>query len=158
MIRLIEKVVAYITKDNDLLVFLHLDFPEAGIQVPSGTVKDGETPIQATFREVFEETGLKNVEYVSYLGNELFDTSMIGKDEFHHRHYFHLRCTGDAQASWIHSEDDPSNEPGKSIFFSFYWTSLENAPKLSGGLGKMLPLIRVVEVPLKVLATNQDSA
>jgi 8-oxo-dGTP pyrophosphatase MutT (NUDIX family) len=143
MVNLIEKVVAYITKDRNLLVLQHLDFPEAGIQVPAGTVKDGETPIQATFREVFEETGLKNVEYVSYLGDEVFDASIIGKNELHHRYYFHLTCIGDNQETWIHSEDDPSNEPGKSIFFNFYWVPIDDVPILAGDLDKMLPLIRV---------------
>lgn len=145
MVSLIEKVVTYITKDGNLLVFLHQDFPEAGVQVPSGTVKEGETPIQAAFREVFEETGLKNVEYVSYLGDEMFDASAIGKNELHHRHFFHLSCMGDAMESWTHTEDDPSDEPGKSILFKIFWVSFEDVPILSGGLGKMLPQIRIIK-------------
>ncbi len=140
----IEKVVAYVTKGSSLLVFAHADFPEVGIQVPSGTVKDGETPIQAAFREVFEETGLKNVEYVSYLGDEIFDASALGKDEIHHRHYFHLSCD-DAAQSWTHSENDPSSGIEKSILFNLYWESFENVPSLSGGLGKMLPKIRIIK-------------
>ncbi len=144
MVRLVEKVVTYITKDGNLLVFEHLDFSEVGIQVPSGTVKEGETPIQAAFREVFEETGLKNVEYVSYLGDELFDASAIGKNELHHRHYFHLSCD-EAMQSWTHSEDDPSGEQGKSILFKIFWVPFEDVPILSGGLGKMLPQIRIIK-------------
>lgn len=144
MVSLIEKVVTYITKDGELLVFEHLDYPKAGVQVPSGTVKEGETPIQAAFREVFEETGLKNVEYVSYLGDELFDASTIGKNELHHRHFFHLRCD-EAMQSWTHSENDPSDESGKPILFKIFWVPFEDVPILSGGLGKMLPQIRIIK-------------
>ena len=37
-----QKVLAYIIQDDRLLVFRHTQFPEAGIQVPGGTVEQGE--------------------------------------------------------------------------------------------------------------------
>ena len=43
----IKKVFAYITNQNRLLVFRHLDFPEAGIQVPAGTVMANEDLVTA---------------------------------------------------------------------------------------------------------------
>lgn len=43
----IKKVYSYITHQDLLLLFVHVDFPEAGIQVPGGTVEPGETPIDA---------------------------------------------------------------------------------------------------------------
>ena len=59
MSKIIEKVTAFIirkSKDgNDLLLFEH---PNAGIQIPAGTVEDQETPEKAIIREVAEETGL----------------------------------------------------------------------------------------------------
>ena len=64
----IDKVYAYITHANKLLVFKHVDFPEAGIQVPAGTMDAGETPEMAVMREVFEETGLKGLVLKKYLG------------------------------------------------------------------------------------------
>ena len=39
-----RKVFAYITHRCHLLVFWHVDVPEAGIQVPAGTVEPGESP------------------------------------------------------------------------------------------------------------------
>ncbi len=39
-----HKVYAYITHGHRLLVFSHRDFPEAGIQVPGGTMEEGEDP------------------------------------------------------------------------------------------------------------------
>ena len=38
----IQKVYAYITRAEQLLVFSHVDFPEAGIQVPGGTLEPGD--------------------------------------------------------------------------------------------------------------------
>ena len=42
MTELVEKAFAYITRDDELLVFRHVDSPEAGIQVPAGTIEPGE--------------------------------------------------------------------------------------------------------------------
>ena len=44
--------------EQELLVFEHAGMPEAGLQVPGGTVDDGESPLQAVAREVLEESGL----------------------------------------------------------------------------------------------------
>ena len=63
-----KKVVAYITYQDSLLVFRHTDFPEAGIQVPAGTVDAGESVEAAVFREAWEESGLEDLEICNYLG------------------------------------------------------------------------------------------
>lgn len=71
MPRTVEKVTAFVTRQSkgrhDLLLFKH---PNAGIQIPAGTVEDGETPEQAVIREVNEETGLapSSVSIRQYLG------------------------------------------------------------------------------------------
>ena len=46
-----HKVYAYITYANRLLVFRHVDGPDAGIQVPGGTIEEGEAPDEAVMRE-----------------------------------------------------------------------------------------------------------
>jgi 8-oxo-dGTP pyrophosphatase MutT (NUDIX family) len=65
----VEKVTAFVTRDNgldyDLLVFQH---PNAGVQLPAGTVEMGESPEQAVLREVVEETGLQRVKIKRMLG------------------------------------------------------------------------------------------
>lgn len=63
-----HKVFAYFTHSHRLLVFRHADFPEAGIQVPAGTVQPDENSDEAVLREVYEETGLSNFTEVYFPG------------------------------------------------------------------------------------------
>lgn len=57
-----EKAYGFVLREGavgrELLVFEHAGMPEAGLQVPGGTVEAGETPLQAVAREVLEESGL----------------------------------------------------------------------------------------------------
>ena len=75
MNEIIQKVTAFIVRERcgvkELLVFKH---PTAGVQIPAGTVENGEDIETAVKREVYEETGLQSVEIEEYLGcfeNEL---------------------------------------------------------------------------------------
>lgn len=65
----LRKVTALITRKieaiPDLLVFHH---PSAGVQLPAGTVEPSESFSSAVIREVFEETGLKQVTIRKVLG------------------------------------------------------------------------------------------
>jgi 8-oxo-dGTP pyrophosphatase MutT (NUDIX family) len=67
--RIVEKVTAFITRESknghELLLFEH---PNAGIQIPAGTVEDDETPVEAVIRECIEETGLASLSIRRYLG------------------------------------------------------------------------------------------
>lgn len=55
------KVVSYVVRDRQLLVFSHDDIPleVVGVQVPAGTIEPGEQPEVAAVREVLEETGVR---------------------------------------------------------------------------------------------------
>ena len=70
-----EKVTAFVTQERNgikmLLVFKH---PNAGIQIPAGSVEIGEDIETTAIRETYEETGLQDVKIEKYLGcfeNEL---------------------------------------------------------------------------------------
>ncbi len=68
-----ERVVCYITRGLELLVFLHeAKYPTAGIQVPAGGLEAGESIFEAAIREAFEETGLQNLEIKTHLGSGLY--------------------------------------------------------------------------------------
>ena len=141
-----EKVVAYITHTDPesgrlrLLVFTHPDAPEAGIQVPAGTIKPGESPSEAVLREAEEETGLTDLELVRFLGERTIDFRPWGRDEFHHRHFFHLRVLSAPPDTWLHHETDPDGSSGHPpIPFSFYWVPLpDGVPDLIGEQGALL--------------------
>ena len=81
MNEVVQKVTAFIVRERggvkEVLVFKH---PTAGIQIPAGTVEEGEDLETAVKREAYEETGLKFVEIEAYLGcfeNELENNQRI---------------------------------------------------------------------------------
>ena len=142
MTPVIYKVFAYITYQNRLLVFRHTDFPEAGIQVPAGTVKAGEELVTAVLREAQEETGLSDLAVQSYLGEQIRDMKDVGKDEIHHRHFFHLVCNSNPPNRWQHDETDPSDGGSIPIHFEFFCAGLPNQiPELICDHGILLPLL-----------------
>ena len=136
-----NKAFAYITNRNRLLVFIHPFAPEAGIQVPAGTVKANERPEEAVSREAFEETGLSDLIVDGFLGEYERDMSDFGKDEIHHRYFYHLRCEGDPPDNWRHEERDSFDDPKPiPIMFEFFWAPLpEGVPSLIADHGQMIP-------------------
>jgi len=69
MAGVIEKVTAFIIHEaNDGQRLLLIEHPNAGIQLPAGTVEANETPEEAALREAAEETGLTTVSIQRYLG------------------------------------------------------------------------------------------
>jgi len=66
---LVGKVTAFVTRESDRgRELVLLEHPNAGIQIPAGTVEPGETPAQAVMREAREETGLDHLSIRRYLG------------------------------------------------------------------------------------------
>jgi len=130
----VEKVLAYITRGNSLLVFTEPDFPEAGIQVPGGTLEPGETAQAGVLREAAEKTGLRALTIERFLGTRLYHSP---SGSISRRHYFHLMCEGDAPEEWIHWEQTPhGGEP--PIRLQLQWVNLDRVPELAGGRGALL--------------------
>jgi 8-oxo-dGTP pyrophosphatase MutT (NUDIX family) len=142
-----RKAFAYVTywrpvDGHRLLVFSHPNAPEAGIQVPAGTMRPDERPDEAALREAYEETGLSSLEMVSFLGEHLHDLSGPGRDEIHHRHFFHIRCVGEPPTVWRHHETDPDDGSPELPLFEVFWVSLpDGVPDLIAEHGIMLPAL-----------------
>lgn len=139
-----EKVYAYITQGDQLLVFRHVDAPEAGIQVPGGTVQPGESLPEAVLREAFEETGLADLDIVAELGDTwpVMDRE-VHPDAVHHRHFFQLRCADLLPATWRHEERFPS-DGSPPMMFEFIWMPLTEASEvLIAEMGALAHLARV---------------
>ena len=142
----VKKMLAYVTDGDKLLVFRHRDFPEAGLQVPGGTVKLGEEPEAAVMREVEEETGLSAVRLVCLLGQYNHhltpeDSQRWKRDEVQDRHVFHLKMTGPTSDEWLHHELHAEGEP--PIAFALFWMALDDPElDLAGGQGDLLWMLR----------------
>jgi 8-oxo-dGTP diphosphatase len=143
------KVFAYITKGSKLLVFEQPDSPEAGIQVPAGTLEEGETPETGVMREAWEETDLSGLKLCCFLGEQIRDMRDYNKQEIHHRYFYHLLCD-DAPETWSHGEFSPSDEPehDERILrhrFDFYWVDLADVPELIAEHGYFIARLKAHE-------------
>ena len=137
MTRRVTKVVAYVTRGTELLVFSQPASPEAGLQVPAGTVRPGEAIEAAVHREAREETGLPGLVLDRYLGERELDTAPFDREEIHERHFFHLTLTGDAPPVWSHLET--SGGEADPIKFAFRWHDLQvSVPVLIADQGALL--------------------
>lgn len=129
-----QKVIAYITHGDELLLFEEPDFPEAGTQVPGGTLESQELPAAGVMREASEETGLQDLRLVRSLGTVPYKAPS-GAQVL--RHFFHL-AAGDRKAEvWEHWESTPSTG-GSPIRFRFRWVRLPQVPALAAELDCML--------------------
>lgn len=124
-------------------MFRHLYQPEAGIQIPGGTVEEGETFAKAVLREASEETGLTGLLLHRFLGSETIDLSPYSIAETQIRAYYHLICSNQPPDTWQHEEKYPSDGSVETIIFDFYWVDLpDGVPVLAGGQGALLEQIQ----------------
>jgi hypothetical protein len=64
----------------------------------------------------------------------------LGRDEIHHRYFFHLRCTGDPPSIWRNHEPDPDDGGPVLPLFELFWAQLpDGVPDLIADHGIMLP-------------------
>ena len=129
----IGKVVAYIVRGDSLVVFTHENdenpLLESGLQVPAGTMHEGEEPADAVLREAFEETGLRGLRIVRYLGHD--EVTGPGSPP-QVRHFFHLEAD-DAPDEWLHVERDEGT--GAPRPFRLFWLGRSQAQLLAAAQG-----------------------
>jgi ADP-ribose pyrophosphatase YjhB (NUDIX family) len=123
--------MAYITRFNsrrtELLVYKHKNYPEAGIQVPAGTVEYDETIEEALYREIKEESGL--IDFLSVNKLKTYVYRHEGKSQYHERHVFHLKAKGETSERWEYKVNSEGEDAG--LIFSYYWVPIQAIPKLA---------------------------
>lgn len=136
--REVGKAYVYLVWDSKLLVFSQPDFPEAGIQVPGGTLDPDETPEAGARREAQEETGLK-LEELAF--ERLGETKFLHPNgELHHRHFFRVEAPGPYPETWDHWELYDAGGQGP-ILFHFRWHDLRNSVELAAEQGSFLEFL-----------------
>lgn len=94
------RVACYVTRkgSSNILVFEHVESPDAGAQLPTGGIKPAETIAAAAMREVFEKTGL-DARFKALLGY----ADAAGEDGSPHRTAYVGLDVDYAPDSWAHT-------------------------------------------------------
>ncbi|MGG0670556.1 NUDIX domain-containing protein [Lederbergia citrisecunda] len=139
-----RKVLAYITKDEHverkILVFEHKNHPEAGLQVPGGTIEEDEMLIDALYREIEEETGIRREQL--QLNGKVHKENYFPenqKDVIHERNIFHLTFIGGEETEW----DTIVNSTGKDngMIFHCRWVPVNDLPTLAASQDEAIDFI-----------------
>lgn len=112
----VQKACAYITRQTgELLVF---DGPgHDGLQIPKGTLEAGESPLEALFREVREESGLETLSGTTHLTTDVW-TRRESPPKRYVRHFFHSTVR-ESRDRWTYTVTDGGEEDGAE--FDLRW-------------------------------------
>ncbi len=133
----VRKALAYCIDGDRLLVLRHVDFgpEEVGIQVPGGSIRDGESPVAAALRELVEETGRTEFALVADLGMDAYDITPH-RDEVQERHFVLFRPTAALPGRW--SCEEAHDGVGAPTRLEAFWIPLARAHVLQAGQGQRL--------------------
>lgn len=143
MMEIKRKVLAYITRGQEpnweILVFEHKDHPNAGWQVPGGTIESDELIIDALYREIEEETGIprKDLE----LNGKVNKTNYYPEDSdvMHERSIFQLTYIGETLKEWEHRVEGDGEDEG--LTFCHRFIPIQELPELAANQDQAIPLI-----------------
>ena len=135
-----KRVVGYVTRGRELLVFDHKGRPEVPTQVPAGRVDAHEGLEEGLRREVEEETGLTEIEIVGILadGNEFEELFGPGA---HESHAFHAVAAPGGPDSWEHAVSGTGMDSG--LVYVCRWVPLDECPPLWGDADPLAERLRV---------------
>lgn len=141
-----RRVACYVVRDRghgrEMLLFEHVDVPEAGMQVPAGGVRPGESDLEAAMREVSEETGLSTraLTVVRRLGVSPEPRPATGRPQ--RTTYVLLRYDGRAAArddAWTRRVTGEGQDSG--LLFRCWFEPLPLGVALAGRQGEFLHLL-----------------
>tara|TARA_Y100000590_G_scaffold451405_1_gene592757 strand:- start:516 stop:989 length:474 start_codon:yes stop_codon:yes gene_type:complete len=118
--------VVLLNKNNQVFVAKRIDNPNDFWQMPQGGIDKDENPLEAAFRELKEETSLKNVKLIQQIQNEisynlpdnLLGIIWKGKYKGQSQKWYIMRFLGD---------DNEINLKTKNPeFLEWKWVNIEN--------------------------------
>ena len=124
---------------RESLVFEHRDAPEAGVQVPAGTVEPGEDFEAAARRELAEEAGLGPTDV--RLVRRLADAYEASYDQ--QRHVFEFEPARALPDRWSHTVQGAGEDAG--MVFEYHWVTVRPELKLAGAQERYLHLLAEAE-------------
>jgi ADP-ribose pyrophosphatase YjhB (NUDIX family) len=133
------KVGAFVVREPaglpaELLLFTHVDIPEAPIQIPGGSIEPGEDPYAAAQRELHEEAGVGTLPPIRPLGvSEV--PSIANANEVLRRHCYLFDGTG-LPDHWIHTVTGAGQD--NALRFEYRWHRIVPGFTLTGDLNSFL--------------------
>lgn len=138
-----RKVLGYITKgegpNREILVFQHKNNSKAGFQVPGGTIESHELIIDALYREIEEETGIKRCDLE--LRGKVDKTNFYpeNRDRIDQRTIFHLAYIGEDRKEWEYCVK--GNGKDARLTFCHRFIPLNELPKLAANQDQAIAYI-----------------
>lgn len=130
-----EKVGAYIVRnlDTEPQIFLYSRRydPDAPLQITSGGVRSDETPEQALWRELKEETGFDPLPILRKVG--VSETPWLVRLVTRH---WYLLDGSSLPETWTHTVTGDGADQGERYHFA--WYRVDENPALGGDLGYFL--------------------
>jgi ADP-ribose pyrophosphatase YjhB (NUDIX family) len=120
-----KRVVGYVTRGHELLVFEH----GGVLQVPAGRIDHDETLLDGLRREVEEETGVTGLTTVAELADADEVDRLYGK-LVHRSWAFHAVAQDGGPDAWDHPVTGTGMDAG--MVFPCRWVPLEDRPLLWG--------------------------
>ena len=122
--------IIVLNKENKIFVAKRIDNPKGFWQMPQGGVDEGEDFLSAAYRELEEETSIKNVELITEideittyeLPNHLLGKIWKGKFKGQKQKWFLMRHLG--------SDDEININTSKPEFFEWKWIELNSITKI----------------------------
>ena len=117
--------IIVLNKENKVFVAKRIDSPRNFWQMPQGGIDNGEDPLSAAYRELKEETSIKNVELIEELDGtmvyelpeHLLGIVWKGKYKGQKQKWFLMRYLGD--------DNEIDIKTDKPEFFDWKWIDLD---------------------------------
>jgi ADP-ribose pyrophosphatase YjhB (NUDIX family) len=135
-----RRVVGYVTRSRELLVFDHNGMPHVPTQVPAGRVDSHEDLEAGLRREVEEETGLSEIEIVRKLADADEFERLYGSGA-HESHAYHAVVEPGGPDAWEHPVSGTGMDSG--LVFVCRWVPLDECPPLWGDADPLVERLRV---------------